>query len=175
MESMKTPSHFLQQQCGIALPAVLIFLVVIVLLTTTAMRNVLLEEKIAANLRSRQLAFEAAEQALRYCERLVETPPDDAKYPQLDAGYSATKAGDKPWNLIGNWRDSAISMALPSSAKATVGWAEAPRCMIEKIMMRTRQEYQLQADDAPPAFRITARGVGMTDKVVVLLQSYLRL
>ncbi|WP_228124651.1 pilus assembly PilX family protein [Glaciimonas soli] len=172
---MKILSHFPQQQCGIALPMVLIFLMVIVLLTVTAMRNVLLEEKMAANLRSRQLAFEAAELALRYCERLVENPPDDAKYPQLDAGYSATKMGDKPWNSIGNWRNNAISIALPSSANVTVGWAEAPRCMIEKIVMRARQEYQLQADDAPPAFRITARGVGMTDKVVVLVQSYVRL
>ncbi|MDP5008639.1 MAG: PilX N-terminal domain-containing pilus assembly protein [Glaciimonas sp.] len=160
------------------MPIVLIFLTAMTFLTIAAMRNGLLEEKMAANLRSRQLAFEAAEQALHYCEILVQaTPASDGSeveaYPVLM--MDATNKGKAPWELPNNWGNDAISIALPSRVLTSAGLAEKPRCMIEKINMKINQEFQLQPDDAPPAFRITARGIGASDKVVVLLQSYLRL
>ena len=73
---MNTPTDMKQKispvQAGIALPIVLIFLVVMLLLGATAIRNVTLGEKMAGNQRNQQLAFQAAENALRYCENAVQ-------------------------------------------------------------------------------------------------------
>jgi len=60
-----TPPRTLTRQTGVALITAMIFLVVLTLLATAGMRGTLLEERMAANSRNRDLAFEAAEAALR--------------------------------------------------------------------------------------------------------------
>ncbi|MEN9865364.1 MAG: hypothetical protein RL748_954, partial [Pseudomonadota bacterium] len=56
----------LSAQSGLVLPLVLIFLVIMMLLGTAVIRNVSLEEKMAGNMRNRNLAFQSAEHALRF-------------------------------------------------------------------------------------------------------------
>jgi type IV pilus assembly protein PilX len=58
----------LQRQSGIALITGLIFLVVLTLLGVTAMRATSLEERMAGNMRDRNLAMEAASACLRDAE-----------------------------------------------------------------------------------------------------------
>lgn len=60
------------RQGGAALVVGLVLLVVMTLLGISAMRDTTLEEKMAGNLRDSNLAFQAAETALRYCENIVE-------------------------------------------------------------------------------------------------------
>ena len=60
-----TPLHTLTRQTGVALITAMIFLVVLTLLATAGMRGTLLEERMAANSRNHDMAFEAAEAALR--------------------------------------------------------------------------------------------------------------
>ena len=67
-------------QSGIVLPIVLIFLVVMTLIGITAIRNVTLEERMAGNSRDQQLAFQAAEEALRFCERQILDKDIEEKY-----------------------------------------------------------------------------------------------
>src|SRR5262249_39147003 len=60
-----------QTQRGISLVVVLLFLVMLSILGTTAIQTSSLEEKMTGNERDRQIAFEAAEGALRDAEREI--------------------------------------------------------------------------------------------------------
>lgn len=176
---MRIEEKFITRQPGIALPVTLIFLIVMTMIGVTAIRNVTLEEKMSGNLRSRQLAFEAAEQGLRYCEALVQAKPqaDPASFPLLAAGPVTDDSQHEKnhWELAAGWRSDAISIALPASVASSADLAEAPRCMIEKMALAGDREFQLNPADQLPAYRITARGVGTGSNVAVMLQSYLRL
>ncbi|MEB0012141.1 PilX N-terminal domain-containing pilus assembly protein [Glaciimonas sp. Gout2] len=167
------------QSRGIALPVTLIFLLVMTIIGVAAIRNVTLEEKMAGNLRSQQLAFEAAEQVLRYCEKLAqELSISHAVFPpQLPQGPIADgiSQGKNHWELSENWRSDVISIGLPSHIVSSVGLVKPPRCMIEKMALTGDYEFGLNPADPLTAYRITARGVGVTTNVTVLLQSYLRL
>ena len=65
------PSHSIQRQRGAALIVSLILLLVMTLLGVSAMQTNMLEEKMAGNFRDRDLAFQAAEAALRYAENEI--------------------------------------------------------------------------------------------------------
>lgn len=61
---------------GVALPVALIFLLVLTVLGVSSLGTNVFEEKMAANSLNRELAFQAAEAALREGERHVEATPD---------------------------------------------------------------------------------------------------
>lgn len=64
-------------QKGIALVVALILLVVITLVGFAAVRGTLMQQKMAANLHDRQLAFQNAEAALRAAALRIEKNPDE--------------------------------------------------------------------------------------------------
>ncbi len=152
-------------QTGIALPVVLFFVVIMMLLGATVIRNVTLGEKMAGNTRSQELAFQAAEQALRYCESAMMT----------GSPVIATKTTASPnlWTIAGNWvSSSSVSTAV---ATAPPGVLTAPRCIVENMTSTTKLDpTQTQRDPNVFVYRITARGTGADDNAVVLLQSYLK-
>lgn len=155
-------------QSGIALPIVLIFLVVMLLLGVTAIRNVTLGEKMAGNQRNQQLAFQAAERALRYCENAVQgTVPSGGSVPVLQQPTTPNL-----WEVATNW-SSAVSVAVP--AVTGDGLATEPRCMVENVVGTLKPRgTEVQVDPSIQAYRVTARGTGGTDNAVVMLQSYLK-
>lgn len=167
------------QSRGIALPVTLIFLLVMTIIGVSAIRNVTLEEKMAGNLRSQQLAFEAAEQVLRFCETVAqELSTSHAAFPpRLPQGPIADgmHQGKNYWELAENWRSDAVSIGLPSHIVSSAGLVKPPRCMIEKMALNGDYEFVLNPADPLTAYRITARGVGTSSNVTVFLQSYLRL
>lgn len=65
-------SMLASRQRGVSLVIVLVFLIMMSLLGVTAMRTAGIEEKMSGNERDRQLAFEAAEAALRDAEADVQ-------------------------------------------------------------------------------------------------------
>lgn len=163
-------------QAGVALPVVLIFLVVMLILGVTAIRNVTLGEKMAGNLRNQQLAFQAAEAGLRYCENALQgVIPAGGPAPAKQA-----PASPNLWEVADNWKDdAAASVALPRAVDKnglpTDGLAAAPRCMVEDVAdSLALGPTEIKRDDSLQAYRITARGVGASDNAVVLLQSYLK-
>lgn len=165
----------MQKQHGIVLPVVLIFLVVMMLLGVTAIRNVTLEEKMSANVRNQNLAFQSAEQALRTCETMLQKG-DTGSFKILSAGPLANgpNKGKNYWEVAANWKDASIANEVKKSgAETNLGKelvAERPRCIIE-VMDKVVSTINVQ--DQKEQFRITARGVGGRDSAVVLLQSYL--
>ncbi len=62
----------LQQQSGVVLIISLIMLLLLTLIGVTAIQTTSLEEKMAGNLRNRNLAFQAAESALRDAEQFIQ-------------------------------------------------------------------------------------------------------
>lgn len=153
-------------QTGVALPIVLIFVVVMLLIGVTAIRNVTLGEKMAGNTRNQELAFQAAEQALRFCENAMLTNASGKPTAQ-----TPSTTGNL-WDVAANWQ-GANSVAI--SSKPPPGVNTAPRCMVEDVKSTLRLDpTQLKKDDASQVYRITARGTGASDNAIVLLQSYLK-
>ena len=154
-------------QTGVALPIVLIFVVVMLLIGITAIRNVTLGEKMAGNTRNQELAFQAAEQALRFCENAMLT--NSASKPTILTPSTTTNLWDDPANWQGS-NSIAIAGALPAGGVNTM-----PRCMVEDVKGTLRLDpTQLKKDDGIQVYRITARGTGASNNAVVLLQSYLK-
>jgi len=157
-------------EAGVALPVVLIFLVMMLILGVTAIRNVTLGEKMAGNLHNQQLAFQAAEAGLRYCENALQgVVPTGGTTPTSQA-----PATPNLWDVEANWADgSTVSVAVPISNDD--GLAAQPRCMVEDVANSLELDpTEIKKDESLQAYRITARGVGGTENAVVLLQSYLR-
>ncbi|MFC5472608.1 pilus assembly PilX family protein [Paraherbaspirillum soli] len=166
---------------GIALPIVLIFLVVMMLIGAVAIRNVTLDEKMAGNSRNQQLAFQAAERALRYCENAIQgTVPAGGAKPTVK--NPAAPTDPNLWEVADNWTGSkAIAVTIPSgswtinSKTFNDGLASEPQCMVEDVGTTLKlAPTQAKRDFTTKVYRITARGVGATTDAVALLQSYLK-
>ena len=157
-------------QSGIVLPVVLIFLVLMMLLGVTAIRNVTLEEKMAGNSRYQQIAFQAGEIALRSCEADI-LSKSTGKF--FDTQTTIALDGAANWSLGNtNWGSGATTftktVTLPSAPYSGLMTA---RCMVERLKPTTPKQ-----PGSPPhcPFRVTARvddssGAG----TAVLLQSYM--
>ncbi len=166
------------KQRGLVLPMVLIFLVVMMLLGTAAIRNVTLEEKMAGNFRNRNLAFQAAEQALRYCENGIQS----LAVP-IPVNVQGPIAGKNYWEDPANWEDPTKAVDVPRSENEDVAkaaeLADRPKCLVELIdTPAILSALETAANNAETGnkktqYRITARGVGLDANTVVQLQSYL--
>ena len=158
----------------------LIFLVLLTLLGVSAMQTATMEERMAGNMRNENLAFQAAEAALRDAEDLLggAAPPTTfngtgglydqlaSAWPGRDsprgwAGWTATDAPYLTYRADRNSADTSIA-----------GVAEAPRYVIERLPpVNVSASLDPTKVDIRTVFRITARGVGGTANAVVILQS----
>ena len=169
------PRH--QAERGIVLVIALILLVIISLLAVTSLRNAGSSESVAGNVRTTELATQAADIALRHCEssaikitKLIANASDtsaQATYPttlveanvQRVTTAGVTTAGVSTadqWKSVTNW-DSTTTTAvfvLPSDLVGnTATYQRPPECMVESLTGVT--------PTGPPAsFVITARGFG---------------
>jgi len=175
-QAIDLPRQPVSAEAGVALPVVLIFLVMMLILGVTAIRNVTLGEKMAGNLHNQQLAFQAAEAGLRYCENALQgVVPAGGTAPTKQA-----PATPNLWDVAANWADgSTVSVAVPrpsnADGEAVDGLAAEPRCMVEDVADSLELDpTETKKDESLQAYRVTARGVGGTENAVVLLQSYLR-
>jgi Tfp pilus assembly protein PilX len=158
----------LQHQRGVVLVIALSLLVVISLLAITSMRNAGSSESVLGNVRTTELATQAAEIALRHCKLSVLKVQNNAKgdITSAEASYDTTfnavnilEASTPPhWqDTSGNW-DKAPTMAyvLPLSLVNQAGGAivatyqRAPECMVEKLDLSGDTDFYV----------VTARGFG---------------
>ena len=162
-------------QTGIALPMVLIFLVLMMVIGAVAIRNVTLDEKMAANARNHQLAFQAAESGLRHCEtgaqRNAIVPKSGAAAQPLDSMITPAVAGANVWDV---WPEKAATTATLSLAAGS-GVAQ---CIIEDVTSTIAiGPTQIKRDVTAKVYRVTAFGVDTTlasPNAKVMLQSYLK-
>ena len=158
-----------RRQTGVALITGLIFMVILTLIVIAAMRTTTLEELMARNARDRDLAFQAAEAALRAGEEELR----GAVPPALAVNTGRTPRivdGTRPeyWTGTHNWNAQSIAMGWqPQNTSA------APRYVIELMSASAGTGGGLGFGALPDQgiYRVTARGVGSSANTVVILQA----
>ncbi len=164
-----------KDQKGFVLAVSMIFLVVMTLLAIAAIKKSTLDEKIAFNLRAQNLSFQAAEKALRYCERALYLTAGTPELCTAKAGTIVPLENNNPadpsdanknfptqWMNIENWKGSGPTAAtsIPYGSKDKVEGLDAesqPRCMIEPWPMNSNAGGGNRSASKFPAWVITAR------------------
>lgn len=163
-----------RHQVGVALITGLIFLVMLTLIAITAMQSTTLEERMAGNARSRDLAFQGAEAAVRAAEAVLA----GASLPAFNgstAGYYAQLANGASsdyWKSTHNWAAQSVAFS------GTLTGVQEARFVIEALPMSLGSG----GDDSLVAkplsggeiYRITARGIGIDGTSSVILQTTFR-
>jgi type IV pilus assembly protein PilX len=126
-----------QRQRGVVLVIALILLVVLSLTALYTMRGAILGEKVSKNIRSNEVAAQAAEIALRYCENQIRTGGSIT----INELPVTIAAGAMPiqWQKRTNWTNAAgLSVEVPASEMVASGMRPMPilpRCMIERFIL----------------------------------------
>jgi len=155
-----------RREQGIVLIIALIMLVVVSMLAAMSMRNSSSTESISGAVRSTNLATQAAEIALRYCEESTKavisgTSSFPATSPTTFTAANVLPPGSPPaWQNLATW-DSASTAAfvLPTAsvnqAGLTATFSRPPECMVEPLPTLVSG-----AVSNTTSFVITARGFG---------------
>lgn len=161
-------------QQGVVLVVALILLLILTLLGLASVQSTSLQEKMAGNQRAQQLAFEAAEAALRQGETslagLATLPPFDGS----TLGYYATSFGSGGYALAAgaDWSGWDWSKAISYSGSLTNG--SSARYYIEQYAYVAAAGQSLDASAPIPGaqlYAITAKGLSPDGKSAVILQS----
>lgn len=177
-------------QSGIALITGLIFLVLLTIIGVTAMQTTMLEERMAGNLRDENLAFQAAEAALRAGESylqgatLVLSLPLKIRQVCINQRCLRLRSGGRHWT-------SGPRLARGPIPARCRGVTTPPRYIIEDLSFRTQCTQPGFCQNIPlpktpggsqkfgavqdvGLYRITARGTGGSNDTAIVLQSYFR-
>ncbi len=163
-----------RRQSGVVLIVAMIMLIVVSLLAAIAVRNATSSEGINANLRQTQLATQAAETALRYCEdaaintvndgtgTFAFTAPGGGAIANLQMTHiiAAPTGNNTPTSALpANWDTATANgqLILPIATVNLTGvsttFARPPECMIERARPDVAQSYL-------SVLTVTSRGFG---------------
>lgn len=164
--------HSRSFQCGAALIVSLILLLVMTLLGVSAMQGTVLEEKMAGNFRDRELAFQAAEAALRDAEEDI----NSARISGLTGFDSDCTGGlcDATAGFSDVWKNEStkpngVELGSYTGNKPLVGVACQPRYWIEGYRV-----WPPGSSSWKTRYRITAVACGGTSGTRVVLQEVYR-
>ncbi len=157
-------------QQGATLIVTLVLMLIITAIASSAMRNATLQERMAGNSRDVNMAFQAAEAAIRDAERL------------LDAGALGVFDGSAGRYFLCD--DNITACEQPDwSDTSSTGWVSVspslsevnrqPEYYIEKYPAIRDEDSAYDADialDDLEFYRITARGYGLRDKTTAVIQ-----
>ena len=167
-----------RRQGGIALVVGLVILVVLALLGTAAYSVATQEERMAGNARDHARAFQAAEFALRQCEKYVLTGS-----PFFDATTGITPSAQGMYRAPVNgtwWGDSYLvpgNAAPPSTfvlpvALSNVPTGNQPSCIAEAFESGVKLDPSKPANLITRTARVTAAGYGINSSTKVTLVSF---
>lgn len=169
MRTYSSPSHhqYLAGQAGAALILSLILLLLMTIIGVTAAKVTTQNEKMAGNMRDRELAFQAAESALRDAEASL-TVAVLASFNGSNGLYQASTP--QKWEVV-DWSNASEVIAFSGTALQDV--TAQPTYIIEEMEPVLGGAGSLEAGTPQQTdyYRVTARGIGGTDTAVVLLQS----
>ncbi len=159
-------AHRVQHTCGVfpqrgsALIIALVFLLIMTLIGTTAMQGTSQQEKMAGNMRDRNLAFQAAEAALRdaVVTVLEVTPTPSIPFQESNDPSVVHNPTTYDWTT-----------ATPYSGVLS-GLSALPRYVVRRL----RGVGASSAASADGVYRVTARAQGGTADAVVVLQKTLQ-
>ena len=163
-----------QRQNGAVLAVGLIILLVMTLIGVSTIGTTVMQEHMNGNVRDRQLAFHAAESALREGEAFIETVVSTAAFNGTNGLYGTSDTEPDPY---GTW-DSNNSREYQGTQLE--GVATDPRYRIRLIgefgessgSLNIGRYGELRAEAPATGFYITARGTGGSDNSVVVIRSY---
>lgn len=168
----------IKKEAGAALIVSLVILVLMTLLGLSSIRTSSLEEKMSTNLRDQELAFQAAEIALRDAEKRISVLANEPIATQDGSNENvwttnapdATPTNATPWWIERNdswWEANGVASVNVANV------ATSPRYIIEKLVFDKDTEAQGTGSpvDGQIYYRITARGTGGSNQARVLLQS----
>ena len=163
-----TNHNVVTRQRGAVLITALVILFVLTLLGVAGMQNTVLEERMAGNYRDRQVAFEAAEAALRAGEARMGTTAsfNSLSWDGSDYTYEGDPSKD-PFTTVGQ---------TLTDATITAETAQPPVHFIERLPEFDMPKSSLVKGfpEKPPKiryYRTTARGWGKTSDTEAILQS----
>lgn len=172
-----------QRQAGAVLIVALVMVLLMTIVGVSAIKGSNLQELMAGNVRDKQISFQAAEASLRAAETAVNgiNPPNIGGaaigfMEQLDEGsVSSHWRNDFVWFEGSNQFSVLTDMALEMTY-------EKPRYVVEKLDVTYipgsdgRAVDLLGVQNAPEImiYRITGRGIGLTENSITYLQSLYR-
>lgn len=152
-------------QQGSALIISLVFLLLLTMIGVTSIQDSTLQERMAGNERDRNLAFQAAEAALREAEAFLRENSPAFTASGTGGLLSPSYTGLKPSAATYPW-------ATRSQAGSSLtGVSAAPRYAIEWITTQAIGPSDQIDVVTINSYRITARAVGGSTDAVVLLQA----
>ena len=162
-----------QKQQGAALVTGLIFMVVLTLLVVAGMRTTILEEKMAGNARDVDIAFQAAEAALREAELSLFNPLVPLTF-AATGSHLKIITPSRPvdfWLSLYNWASGAPYTGAPLAGAAT-----QPSYVVEQTpqVRESGSSRKAGAFTDSRIYKITARGIGGSANTQVFLQSVYR-
>ena len=154
------------RQRGVVLPIVMILMVILGVLAVSGMDDTAMQERMAGNMRDRELAFQAAESALRSGEMWLQGNRDTAEGNVELAGEEA-----RAWNPLNG------ELPAPSGTRAGLYTAADGISLAADPVFYVGPPRLLRSNpgETPAQFReifpVIALGVGATDTTVVILRS----
>lgn len=177
---MTNKLNFLKQQSGAVLFISLIMLLLLTLIGATGTQVTSLEEKMAGNMRDRNLAFQSAESALRAGEALTVAAAVTLSCPGAnpqgfflprDANCDGVTENSNVWDSI-DWNTQSILYVGNSLTDLSAN----PRHIVEDMgIVCISPTSPCPAADLKHNYRITARATGGTTDAVVILQSTIQI
>ena len=168
--------HRGKRQQGIVLVVALALLLILTILAMSSMELATTQEKISGNTRDNVLAFQAAEVALRAAEDNLQAAAG-LVFNGSNGLYEICADGDTRNACMVPDLDEKKSKGWVEVATDLEGVSRQPQYVIEQYN-RTKVQNSMIDSDLPLAdieyFRITARGFGITNKSMVVLQSTYR-
>jgi len=140
-------------QRGMVLPITLVLLVIITVVAMAGLDGSKSKERLALRLLDREIAFQAAEAALRAGEAWVE----EQRVPPRGSGHMS----------------GAVAARWDGREPSATGFVESFSAVGE-IRLASEPLYHIAAGSDPDTFFITARGEGTESGVVVVLRSTYR-
>lgn len=168
------------RQRGVTLIVGLIIVLLMGVLSLAAIRGSGLQENMAGNMRNKNLAFQAAESALRVGEGVVLAA---GALPAFNGTNGLRQASDGAASVIywsySDW--TANSKVTSLGMTGTAGLYAEPVYVVEEITKGIEKQSGLDGGaidaegriDTIP-YRVTVRAVGLTGDSVVVLQSHLK-
>jgi len=167
------------KQIGSAIIVCLMLLTVATLIAINSVSSTILEEKVAGNIRNKQVSFQSAEAGLRAAEIVASTLTDVTLFDGSSGLYPVSNPGDVQ-GLAGaltnypSWEDDTNTTWATAN---TVGLTNpAPQYIIEKyssadLFVGCSINYEKAAECNKTMYRITARGTGLNTNAETVIQS----
>jgi len=169
---------FRRHERGIALVTVLVFMVILSIIGMAAMQSSGLQEKMSGNMRNQDVAFQAAETAVRQGELWVEQLVSQPALQSVACTGACEVVWDKNDALIngGNFTDHAFWDAGTNlrTGTAIAGVNSAPKLVVEDAGYIRDMSSSLLWSSNPigsELYRVTARGTGETDEARSVIQT----